>query len=60
VNKSKNELMVVVTPHIIHPLPADKPTPKLKYPSPFMPPTNGAPPPDEPIPGAPGSVGVPK
>jgi pilus assembly protein CpaC len=60
VNKSKNELMVVVTPHIIHPLPADKPTPKLKYPSPFMPPTSGAPPPDEPIPGAPGSVGVPK
>jgi pilus assembly protein CpaC len=57
VNKSKNELMVVVTPHIIHPLPADKPTPKLKYPSPFMPPTHGAPPPDEPIPG---SVGVPK
>jgi pilus assembly protein CpaC len=57
VNKSKNELMVVVTPHIIHPLPADKPTPKLKYPSPFMPPTHGASPPDEPIPG---SVGVPK
>jgi pilus assembly protein CpaC len=60
VNKSKNELMVVVTPHIIHPLPADKPTPKLKYPSPFMAPTIGAPPRDEPVPGTPGSVGVPK
>jgi pilus assembly protein CpaC len=60
VNKSKNELMVVVTPHIIHPLPADKPTPKLKYPSPFMAPTSGAPPRDEPVPGTPGSVGAPK
>jgi pilus assembly protein CpaC len=60
VNKSKNELMVVVTPHIIHPLPADKPTPKLRYPAPFMPPTHGAPPPDEAVPGTPGSLGVPK
>ncbi len=60
VNKSKNELMVVVTPHIIHPLPADKPTPKLRYPSPFMAPTTGAPPREEPVPGTPGSLGVPK
>jgi pilus assembly protein CpaC len=35
-NKSKNELMVVVTPRIVHPLPADQPTPNLQFPKPFM------------------------
>jgi pilus assembly protein CpaC len=36
VNKSKNELIVVVTPHIVHPLTADKPAPNLEFPKPFM------------------------
>jgi pilus assembly protein CpaC len=39
VNKSKNELIVVVTPHIVHPLTADKPAPNLGFPKAFMPPT---------------------
>jgi pilus assembly protein CpaC len=59
-NKSKNELVVVVTPHIVRPLPVDKPTPNLKYPAPFLHPTIGAPPREEPVPGTPGSVGTPK
>jgi pilus assembly protein CpaC len=36
VNKSKNELIVVVTPHIVHPLAPDKPVPGLEYPRPFL------------------------
>jgi pilus assembly protein CpaC len=36
VTKSKNELLVVVTPHVVHPLGADKPAPNLNFPSPFM------------------------
>ncbi len=43
VNKSKNELLVVVTPRIVHPLPVDKPTPNLTFPQPFMTPTVAAP-----------------
>jgi pilus assembly protein CpaC len=35
-NKSKNELVVVVTPHIVHPITADKPAPNLDFPKPFM------------------------
>jgi pilus assembly protein CpaC len=35
-NKSKNELLVVVTPHIVQPLAADKPAPNLSFPTPFM------------------------
>jgi pilus assembly protein CpaC len=59
-NKSKNELVVVVTPHIVHPLSVDQPTPKLKYPESFMPPTAGQVPHEEPVPGAPPSANVPK
>jgi pilus assembly protein CpaC len=59
-NRSKNELFVMVTPHIVHPLPVDKPAPNLKYPTPFMHPTIGAPPREEPVPGTPGSLGTPK
>jgi pilus assembly protein CpaC len=40
VNKSKNELVIVVTPHIIHPIPVDKPGPNLTFPLPFMPPAS--------------------
>jgi pilus assembly protein CpaC len=59
-NKSKNELVVVVTPHIVHPLPVDKPAPNLKYPAPFLSPTIGGSPRPETVPGTPASVGVPK
>src|SRR6202040_4014847 len=31
-NKRKNELFVMVTPHIVHPLPVDESKPNLKYP----------------------------
>jgi pilus assembly protein CpaC len=40
VNKSKNELVIVVTPHIIHPIPVDQPGPNLTFPLPFMPPAS--------------------
>jgi pilus assembly protein CpaC len=36
INKSKNELLIVVTPRIIHPVPADKPAPNLEFPKPFL------------------------
>ena len=42
-NRSKNELVIVVTPHIVHPLPQGEPTPNLKYPDPFLRPTVGTP-----------------
>jgi pilus assembly protein CpaC len=42
INKSKNELLVVVTPRIVHPNPADAPTPNLNFPRPFM--DSGTPP----------------
>jgi pilus assembly protein CpaC len=57
-NRSKNELVVVVTPHIVHPLPTGQPTPNLKYPDPFLPPTGGKPPVGEVVPGTPAAVGV--
>ena len=40
-NKSKNELVVVVTPHVVHPIPVDKPAPNLLFPLPIMKPTEG-------------------
>jgi pilus assembly protein CpaC len=36
INKSKNELLVVVTPRIVHPIAADKPTPTLEFPRSFI------------------------
>jgi pilus assembly protein CpaC len=36
INKSKNELLVVVTPRIVHPNPADAPTPNLNFPRSFI------------------------
>jgi pilus assembly protein CpaC len=57
-NRSKNELVIVVTPHIVHPVPVGEPTPNLKYPDPFLQPTMGAPAKGEPVPGTPASVGV--
>jgi pilus assembly protein CpaC len=38
-NKSKNELLIVVTPRIVHPVPADKAPPNLDFPKPFLGPT---------------------
>jgi pilus assembly protein CpaC len=58
VNKSKNELLIVVTPRIVHPQPAGQPTPDLKYPRPYMGPTVGQPHPAEPMPAAPPAMGV--
>jgi pilus assembly protein CpaC len=57
-NRSKNELVIVVTPHIIHPLPVGESTPNLKYPDPFLPPTAGKPAKGEVVPGTPASIGV--
>jgi pilus assembly protein CpaC len=42
-NRSKNELVVVVTPHIVNPIPADKSAPNLLFPLPIMRPTIGVP-----------------
>jgi pilus assembly protein CpaC len=57
-NRSKNELVIVVTPHIVHPLPQGQPTPNLNYPDPFLRPTVGLPAKGEPVPGTPAAVGV--
>jgi pilus assembly protein CpaC len=57
-NRSKNELVVVVTPHIIHPVAVGQPTPNLNYPYPYLPPTAGQPVKGEPVPGTPASIGV--
>jgi len=44
-SKTKNdtELIVLVTPEIVSPLPAGTPTPDLKYPDQFMPPNSNIP-----------------
>ncbi len=42
VNKSKNELLIVVTPRIVHPLTADKPAPNLDFPRTFIGPATAA------------------
>ncbi len=36
VNKTNTELMVIVTPEIVRPIPAGQPVPALKYPVPFL------------------------
>src|SRR5450432_299343 len=38
-NRSKDELLVIVTPRIVHPLEAEAPRPDLTYPKPFLGPT---------------------
>ncbi len=37
-NKSRDELLVVVTPHIVHPEMQQAATPELQFPTPFLPP----------------------
>jgi pilus assembly protein CpaC len=39
VNKTKNELLIVVTPRIVHPIPVDNAAPNLTFPRSFLPPT---------------------
>jgi pilus assembly protein CpaC len=41
--KQNTELIVIVTPEIVNPLPAGAPLPELKYPDPFMPSASGIP-----------------
>jgi pilus assembly protein CpaC len=42
-NKTNTELMVIVTPEIVAPMPAGLPLPALKYPEKFLPPNSGIP-----------------
>ena len=58
-NKSKNELLVVVTPVIVHPLPAGTDRPNLKLPASFLPPTVGVPR-QEPVQAMPPPAGITK
>jgi pilus assembly protein CpaC len=41
--KTNTELIVIVTPEIVQPIPAGAPVPKLKYPEPFMESNSGIP-----------------
>lgn len=51
ITQNNTELIVIVTPQIVRPLPADAPSMTLKYPLPFMePPANGSKVPGEPLP----------
>ncbi len=45
ISKTRNntELMVIVTPEIVAPIPAGQPLPALKYPAKFLPPNSGIP-----------------
>jgi pilus assembly protein CpaC len=40
-NKQNTELLVIVTPEIVKPIPAGHPIPELKYPMPFLEPNTG-------------------
>lgn len=42
-NKSNTELIVIVTPEIVSPIPAGAPLPQLKFPEPFLPSLSGIP-----------------
>jgi len=35
-NKANNELLILATPHIVHPIPAGQPVPALTFPEPFL------------------------
>ncbi|HWZ31306.1 MAG TPA: pilus assembly protein N-terminal domain-containing protein [Bryobacteraceae bacterium] len=48
ITKNNTELLVLVTPEIVHPIPAGKPIPTLNYPSPFLPPNTSSTPPQTP------------
>lgn len=40
-NKTNTELIVIVTPEIVSPIPAGAPVPRLKFPADFLPPNSG-------------------
>jgi pilus assembly protein CpaC len=40
-SRSNTELMVIVTPELVRPIPAGRPLPALNYPVPFLPPNTG-------------------
>ena len=40
-NKNNTELLVIVTPELVHPIPAGQPVPMLEFPKPFMAPNTG-------------------
>jgi pilus assembly protein CpaC len=42
-NKTNTELIVIVTPEVVEPIPAGAPIPQLKYPEPFLPENSGIP-----------------
>jgi pilus assembly protein CpaC len=42
-NRTNTELLVIVTPEIVAPIPAGQPLPALKYPAKFLPPNSGIP-----------------
>jgi pilus assembly protein CpaC len=41
VSKQNTELIVIVTPELVRPIPAGQPVPALKFPRPFLPPNTG-------------------
>jgi len=41
VSKQNTELIVIVTPELVRPIPAGQPVPALNYPRPFLPPNTG-------------------
>jgi pilus assembly protein CpaC len=41
VSKQNTELIVIVTPELVRPIPAGQPVPALNYPVPFLPPNSG-------------------
>lgn len=43
VNRTNTELIVLVTPELVQPIPAGAPTPELKYPAKFLPPNSNIP-----------------
>lgn len=43
VSRQNTELMVIVTPELVRPIPAGQPLPSLTYPVPFLPPNTGHP-----------------
>jgi pilus assembly protein CpaC len=43
VNRTNTELIVMVTPELVQPIPAGAPTPELKYPAKFLPPNSNIP-----------------
>ena len=43
VSRNNSELLVIITPEIVRPIPADQPIPELKYPTPFMSDNTGIP-----------------